>query len=155
MVNEQTVAAYNKAIALDPNHYDAWNNKASALNNLGRYREALESSNRAIEIQPDYHWAWASYCYALNGLKRYDEAIIANDKAISIKPDYHEIWKDRGVILTNLEQYDEAIGPGIPYFFPNPLEGLARLIENRENIIKPLEGLRAATASIPIFMSSK
>ena len=35
--------SYDHALQLNPNLDEAWNNKGSALNNLGRHQEALEA----------------------------------------------------------------------------------------------------------------
>ena len=35
------------------NNVDAWNNKGVALDNLGRYQEAIEYYDKALEIDPD------------------------------------------------------------------------------------------------------
>ena len=34
--------SYDKALQIDSNYLDAWNNKGSALNNLGKYEKAIE-----------------------------------------------------------------------------------------------------------------
>jgi tetratricopeptide (TPR) repeat protein len=51
----------------------AWTLRASALNSLKRYEEALASYDKAIELDPNYTWAWALRASALDGLKRYEE----------------------------------------------------------------------------------
>ena len=34
--------SYEKALQIDSNYLDAWNNKGIALNNLGKYEKAIE-----------------------------------------------------------------------------------------------------------------
>jgi CHAT domain-containing protein/ribosomal protein S16 len=89
--------------------HQAWYGRGFALNNLGRYDEAIASYDRAIEIQPDLHQAWYNRGFALNNLERDDEAIASYNRAIEIKPDKHEAWLNRGFALNNLGRYDEAI----------------------------------------------
>ncbi|BDU59996.1 hypothetical protein FLA4_04060 [Candidatus Rickettsia kotlanii] len=43
--------AYNKAIALNPNHFQAYLNKGAALIQLGKYDLSLESYNKALELE--------------------------------------------------------------------------------------------------------
>jgi tetratricopeptide (TPR) repeat protein len=45
--HQEEVAAYDRALALDPNYANAWNNKATALRGLGRTDEA---ERRAKEL---------------------------------------------------------------------------------------------------------
>lgn len=42
----------SKALEIDPNDADAWNNKGNALYNLGNYNEAIECYDRALKIDP-------------------------------------------------------------------------------------------------------
>ncbi len=81
----------------------------NALNNLGRYSEAIASFDRALEIQPDLKEAWYNRGLALGNLGRYDEAIAAYDQAIEIKPDKDEAWYGRGLALANLGRLEDAI----------------------------------------------
>ena len=48
----------SKALEIDPNDADAWNNKGNALYNLGNYNEAIECYNQTLKIDPNYINAW-------------------------------------------------------------------------------------------------
>ena len=61
---------YDKAIKIDPNPADAWNNKGNALDKLKRYDESLICYDKAIEINPNYVDAWNNKGNALNSLKK-------------------------------------------------------------------------------------
>jgi tetratricopeptide (TPR) repeat protein len=50
----EAVAAFDRAIELDPNLAEAWNNRGAALWQVRRFEEALASVERAIQIQPNY-----------------------------------------------------------------------------------------------------
>jgi superkiller protein 3 len=64
------IAAYDRALQIKPNDYEAWNNRGNALFNLGRYEEAITCYDRAIEIKPDYHLASHNRGTALRKLGR-------------------------------------------------------------------------------------
>ncbi len=49
---EQAIAFYDKAIELNDNYDDAWNNKGNVLDDLGQYDDAIGCYDRAIEIKP-------------------------------------------------------------------------------------------------------
>jgi superkiller protein 3 len=48
-------------LKIDPNYYDAWNNKGLALGNLQRYKEAIECFDKAIKINASYTILWNAY----------------------------------------------------------------------------------------------
>ncbi|MEG3057262.1 MAG: tetratricopeptide repeat protein [Methanoculleus sp.] len=50
----------------------AWNNKGTALANLGRYDEAIRCYDRALEIDPKDADVWK----VIDNLGRYDEAMV-------------------------------------------------------------------------------
>jgi len=50
---EQAVAAYREALASDPAFTEAMHGLARALQNLGRYDEAIAVAQRIAELDPD------------------------------------------------------------------------------------------------------
>ncbi|MEM1172728.1 MAG: tetratricopeptide repeat protein, partial [Cyanobacteria bacterium P01_H01_bin.35] len=107
--NEEAILACDEALEIEPNNYEAWNNKGIALENLERYEQAIAAYEKALEIKPDYHYAWNNKGIALENLERYEQAIAAYEKALEIKPDYHYAWDNKGDALRNLERYEQAI----------------------------------------------
>ena len=51
---EESLASYDRAVALQPNHADAHNNRGQVLRELGRYNEALASYDRALALRPHH-----------------------------------------------------------------------------------------------------
>jgi eukaryotic-like serine/threonine-protein kinase len=51
---EEALTSLNKAIELNPNLAEAWNNRGAVLWSLRRFDEAAASIDRAIQIKPDY-----------------------------------------------------------------------------------------------------
>ena len=49
---EEAIAAYAKAIEINPQLAEAWNNKGVVLGWSGRYEEAKEAFEKAHEIDP-------------------------------------------------------------------------------------------------------
>ena len=54
---EEEIKEYDKALAIDPNYKEAHNNKAYALESLGRYEEAIKEYDKALAIDPKYKLA--------------------------------------------------------------------------------------------------
>jgi hypothetical protein len=50
---EEALAAFDRAIELDPDEANTHTNRGRALRNMGRYEEALTAIDRAIELDPN------------------------------------------------------------------------------------------------------
>ena len=48
--NEEAVASYNQALALDPCHADAWFNKGMSLKKMGQTKEASQCIEKSIDL---------------------------------------------------------------------------------------------------------
>jgi len=103
----EALAAYDRALALRPDHHDTLYNRGVALAELGRPEEALA----AFELNFDATDArdWTAKGSALTGLHRYDEALAAYDEALARNPIDVDIWIRRAYVLYALDRYDEAL----------------------------------------------
>jgi tetratricopeptide (TPR) repeat protein len=141
----KAIASYDKALEIKPDFHEAWHNRGTALDDLGRLEEAIASYDKALEIKPDLHEAWNNRGIALRNLGRLEEAIASYDKALEIKPDKHEAWNNRGSALARLERLEEARAS-----FDKALEIKSDLHEawtNRGNALGTLGRLEEAIAS--------
>lgn len=84
---EEAVAALKRAIALNPNYCQAWNNLANALSALKRYGSALGSYDKAVALNPRYHQAWFNRGLLLAEMQAYGNALESYERAIAIHPD--------------------------------------------------------------------
>jgi tetratricopeptide (TPR) repeat protein len=105
----QAVDAFDHAIALEPSYFEAWNNKADALNKNNQYQDALIASNQTIRLNPQYIQGWLNRGTILYMLGQYDEELAAYDRAISIEPTNTTAWFFKGYSLAGMKKYDEAI----------------------------------------------
>lgn len=94
-----SIAAYDKAIFVDPNHAAAWNNRAEALSKLGRYDEAVASYDKASSLNPNIALIWNNKGAVLYRLGKYNESIAAYDKAISLEPNNTMFQQNRDIVL--------------------------------------------------------
>jgi predicted TPR repeat methyltransferase len=76
-----TLAAYDRALALEPDLAEAWLGRGDMLNVVGRNDEALVAYDQAVALEPDLADAWLGRAGALHELKRLDEAIRAYQAA--------------------------------------------------------------------------
>jgi adenylate cyclase len=81
---ESEIELADRAVALNPNSFLAWNNRGWVYRNAGLPEEALPSLERALRmspVDPRLHIPLTGMGYALVELGRFDEAIVAGKKA--------------------------------------------------------------------------
>lgn len=83
---ESAIAAYDRALALDPNFVDAYIGKGAALLGLGRAEEALHPLLTAVSLDPDAYWAQRLLGNAYLNLQRYRLAIAPLSRAYLLQP---------------------------------------------------------------------
>jgi adenylate cyclase len=82
---ESAIELADRAVALNPNSYWAWNARGWVYRNAGLPEEAVRSFERAIPmspIDPLLHGAFIGMAQVLVELRRFDEAIVAVKKAL-------------------------------------------------------------------------
>ncbi|MBW4497639.1 MAG: serine protease [Oscillatoria princeps RMCB-10] len=104
--DDEAVKAFDEAIKINPNLYQAWYARGLALDE--KYQEALGSFERATQLKPDLYEAWRERGNALYFLKRYPEALASYDKAIAINDKDSLLYMLRGELLYKLKRYPEA-----------------------------------------------
>ena len=109
--NKEALEFFDKILELLPNSNfkDLYLKKGFALDNLGKYKEAIDNYNIAIKLDPNYYSAYLNKGSALLMLGRNSEAIENFDKAIELKPNNHYSYYNKGVALVNLKRYQEAV----------------------------------------------
>ncbi len=105
---KEAIAAYDKALQIQPEYSVAWNGEGKTLYELKQYKEALDAYDKAIQIQPQYLEAWLGRGYVLDELQRYQEAIDSFDQALKLQSNDPEAWNARGDALVSLQRYQEA-----------------------------------------------
>ncbi len=100
--------AYQSAIELRP---DSW----EANYNFGRmrlleknYAEAESLLRRAAEIDPESAVTFNNFGLALHGMNLFDDACLAFDRAIELRPNYIEARSNKGAALYYAHRFDEA-----------------------------------------------
>ena len=71
---------YDKAIAINPNCADCYNDRGLSLFYIGDPVSALESLDKAVAIDPTFVHAWLSKGYVLISSGRYQEAVAPLNK---------------------------------------------------------------------------
>jgi tetratricopeptide (TPR) repeat protein len=83
---KEALRLFDQAALGEPENALLWTSRATALNALERFDEAVASATRALELNPRRADAWHSKAAALYRLKRYPEAIECADRATALSP---------------------------------------------------------------------
>jgi tetratricopeptide (TPR) repeat protein len=111
--NDEAIAAYQRAIQLDPKDAYSHNGLGNVYSDLGNYDEAIAAYQRAIELGRLNDHELAVVHNGLGNVYRalgnYDEAIAAYQRAIQLDPKYASPHNGLGNVYSDLGNYDEAI----------------------------------------------
>jgi tetratricopeptide (TPR) repeat protein len=109
----EALAAFDRAISLDPTHPIFWKNKAKLLSKMGHKDEAITATtlSDAIATQKNSDEAvqWNDIGYTLAEDGNHEEAIIAFNNALEISHGFAEAWNNKGYSLAELGKTNEAI----------------------------------------------
>ncbi len=103
------MAAYRRALQLNPDYAEAHNNVGNILREMGKMEAAIGAYLRAARLQPDNAVPHFNLAQALQAAGRFEEALAAYGKALLAKPDYFEVLANVAIILASLQRFDEAL----------------------------------------------
>ncbi|GCL58160.1 tetratricopeptide repeat protein [Microcystis aeruginosa] len=106
---DKAIAAYTKAIEINPQYAEAYKNRGIVYHNLKEYDKAIKDYNKAIEINPQYADAYNGRGIVYYNLKDYEKAMADYNKAIEINPQLFQAYNNRGNVYSDLKEYDKAI----------------------------------------------
>lgn len=119
---EKAIAAFQDAIALDPQFYQAFNNLGIAQQETGASDRAINSFMNCISIRPSYRDAYKNMGAVYCGLGYFYEAFLVYKNAIENNVADDDILKSISFALSN-------------FAFPRPTPGaaeiLCQLLDNR------------------------
>ncbi|WP_019501503.1 tetratricopeptide repeat protein [Pseudanabaena sp. PCC 6802] len=106
---DAAIAAFERAIELKPDFYEALLAKAEVSYQQKHFEDALNAWMVAQELQPSELFIRLNCGLALWNLQRRDEAIAEFERILSIDPNYTRAGLCKAEILTDLQRYDEAL----------------------------------------------
>ena len=106
---EEAIAAYRRAIELNPDLSWSHHNLGESLAKLGQFDEAIAAFRRSIELNPDFSWSYHHLGDALDRQEQWEEAVAAFRKAIELDADHFGSYCGLGESLVKLGRLDEAI----------------------------------------------
>jgi tetratricopeptide (TPR) repeat protein len=156
---EGAIAAYEKALEIDPKFDYAWCGLGATLNELGRNSEAIAAYETALEIDPKLHIVWHNLGGALNDLGRNSEAIAAYETALEIDPKFHYAWNGLGDALNDLGRNSEAIAAyekalEIDPKYLNALNGLGNALNDLGRSSEAITAFETALEIDPKYLNA-
>ena len=139
-----SIDAYDKALELEPDATDAYNNRGVAWNELGQHDKALADYDKAIRLAPDYASAYNNRGNAKSDLGQPEAALADYDKAIELEPDHTSAYHNRGNAKFDLGQSEAALADYNEAIRLNP--ALVEAYDNRGNVKYNLGQPEAALA---------
>lgn len=135
---EDAVKELTRAISIDPNLKEAYNNRGFALSAMGKQEEAITDFTKAVRLDRTFTTAYFNGALSYIALKKYDEAIADFTTVLRLSPDNLDAYNNRGVVYflkgegkkafddldhacklgyrrscENLEKFKGGAGPGI------------------------------------------
>ena len=154
----ESVVAYEQALAQQPDAVTIWFQQGLALEQLGRYAQALTSYEQAIALGEDHSLVLAHQCAVLNQLEEFETALAACDVALTgngkwdrLGPGY--AWSQRSAAQIGTGDYEGALASAdrAVALLPNYPGGW----NNRAVSLWHLEQLNEATVAIAIAYSKE
>jgi tetratricopeptide (TPR) repeat protein len=107
---EKAIAAWTKAIELEPQHAQCWNDRGNAYSWLNRWDKALADYTEAIARAPMNPVYWSNRATAHGQLDQDELAVADLSKAIELRPDDVRFWIRRGGAHIFIGKLDKAAG---------------------------------------------
>lgn len=105
---KEAKVAFEKAIAIKDNYFQAYNNLAKSEFKLGYLNQAEASDRKAISLNSDYIDAHHGLAKTLQALQRYPEAVTSYNTVLKINPNNVEAYNNFGITLALQNKYTEA-----------------------------------------------
>src|ERR1700729_18380 len=107
--NKEAVAAYHRALDMDPDNLDTERALSNALLNDGQLDEALKVLNSIVATEPQDAQSQIRISEIQRRQGNYDDALKTLDKAKPLAPDSLELTYNEALLYDSLGRYDDAI----------------------------------------------
>jgi adenylate cyclase len=147
--HESAIETSDRAVALNPNSFNAWTYRGWVYTTAGLSEEAVPSFERAMRVSPVdplLHRSLTGMGFALIELRRFDEAIVASKKAQRRNPSYSAAYRCLASALAHLGRDAEAREAAAGLLGVDPAFTISAWIAQggRSNAKLMIEGLRKA-----------
>ncbi|HUS90569.1 MAG TPA: tetratricopeptide repeat protein [Phycisphaerae bacterium] len=106
---DEAAACFERALAADPRHEEAWFHRAIATWLAGDLPQAEAHLRKAVEIAPEYVEAWQKLADVLKQTDRPGEAAECYARMVAVEPDHALAHKELGDLHAAAGRLDEAL----------------------------------------------
>lgn len=117
---QEAIAIFKKAIQLNPNSAEGYNNLAIAFTQVGEYEEAIKQYQMSIRVDPGAFKAYSNLGGLLGQMGRYPEALEALKSAVQMNPNYFEAYHNLAMTYYRMGRPREVIPFLQEYLKRNP-----------------------------------
>lgn len=142
----QAIAAYQKAIDLQPQAAEIYFILGECFNQIGDYTAAINNYQKAIEINPLSDKYYLSLGYNLYLNKDFNKAINCYQQALNINPNSGQAYFNLGLIMLNQGNWEVAIT-----YYQNSLKFQLNTVEIYYNLAIAFARLNNLEAVIDCF----
>lgn len=127
--NSSALAAFDRALQLDPDLESAWMRKALLLDELERVEQALAAYEGLLDRHPGHAAGWSNRAGLLMREGRFDDALHSLDHALECDPGNDLLCLNKGLLL--LQAFDRPaealpwLERAAPSGFPEAAEAIA------------------------------
>ncbi|HIK12222.1 MAG TPA: protein kinase [Oscillatoriaceae cyanobacterium M33_DOE_052] len=105
---DDAIASYDRAIAIQPNNYQAWYQKGCLCAELGKQEVALFCYEKTVSIHPAHFEAWRERGLLLTKTQLYQEAVSCYLKSLQINNHQPEVWLWLSFALKQINDTNQA-----------------------------------------------
>jgi adenylate cyclase len=146
---ESEIELVDRAVALNPNSFQAWHSRGQVYRIAGLPEEAVRSFELAIRkspVDPRLHLTFGGMAQAFVELRRFDEAIVAGKKSLRQNPSYSPAYQYLASAFFHLGRDAEAREAAARLLELDPAFTISAFVARggRSNSKLLIEGLRKA-----------
>ncbi|HEX4273150.1 MAG TPA: tetratricopeptide repeat protein, partial [Rhizomicrobium sp.] len=102
------LAAYDRLLALQPNHFEAHYNRGVILSQQRKHEEALAALDQAVKLQANAAAVHFNRGVVLAELERHREALESYDRVLALDPSYAPALANRAMVALSLCDWDQV-----------------------------------------------
>ena len=106
---EGALQDYNKAIELNPNYAEVFNNRGILKKGMNDLEGALQDYNKAIELNPNYAEVFNNRGILKKGMNDLEGALQDYNKAIELNPNDAMAYNNRADLYLKMNDIDKAL----------------------------------------------
>jgi serine/threonine protein kinase len=141
---KDAIAAYTRAIELDPNYATAYNNRGDTYEDLRQFQQALADYNRAIELKPNDATVYFNRGNVYRKLRQFQKALADYSRSIELDPNDAISYFKRGTTYRELQEYQHALADYTHSIELDPNDAITYF--TRGNIYRRLQEYQQALA---------